>query len=271
MSVSSRLFVLACCAAVLAPIGWHGITSVKAPAELTLTPPTLLPHDPTASNYFELFRTSPFFRYYLNSFTIAAMSSLISVATASLAAYRLARIRGRLRTIIRSGLLAIAFFPTIVFLFPLYELVRAVGLVNHPWGLILPYSALNLPFAIWLLTGSFEQIPFELEEAAAVDGLNSFQTYRTVMLPLILPAAITAAILVFIFAWNEFMFALTFINIETQKTVTLGVATLSGAFSYEIPYGEIAAGVIASSLPLIVLVVLFQRKIVAGLTAGAVK
>ena len=266
-----RLFVIACCAAALAPIAWHAISSIKSPQELALTPPTLVPHDPTASNYLEIFRRRPFFQYYVNSFTIAAMSSLISVATGSLAAYRLARIRGRLRSLIRSVLLAVAFFPAIVFLFPLYELVRTAGLVNHPWGLILPYSALNLPFAIWLLTGSFEQIPLELEEAAAIDGLNGFQTFRIVVLPLVMPAAVTAGILVFIFSWNEFMLALTFMNIESQKTVTLGVATLSGAFAYEIPWGQIAAGVIASSLPLILLVIVFQKKIVAGLTAGSVK
>jgi ABC-type glycerol-3-phosphate transport system permease component len=130
---------------------------------------------------------------------------------------------------------------------------------------------LNLPFAIWLLIGAFEQVPHELEEAAAIDGLTRFQTYRRIILPLAMPALITAGIMVFIFSWNEFMFALTFMNIESQKTVTVGVATLSGAFTYEIPWGQIAAGVIASSLPLIVLVIVFQRKIVAGLTAGAVK
>jgi multiple sugar transport system permease protein len=271
MNGLSKLLLAACCIVALAPIGWHAISSFKTPSELALAPPTLVPHDPTLSNYEELFRRRPFFRYYLNSFTIAALSSLVSVFSASLAAYRLARIRGTLRSAIRSTLLAVAFFPPIIFLFPLYELVRSAGLVNHPWGLILPYSALNLPFAIWLLTGAFEQIPYELEEAAAVDGLTRFETYRIVILPLAMPAMITAGILVFIFSWNEFMFALTFMNIESQKTVTVGVATLSGAFSYEIPWGQIAAGVIASSLPLVVLVILFQRKIVAGLTAGAVK
>src|SRR6185436_17495826 len=146
---------------------------------------------------------------------------------ASLAAYRLARIRGRARAAIRSSLLAVAFFPPIVFLFPVYELVRWFGLVNHPWGLILPCAALNLPFAIWLLTGSFEQIPFELEEAAAVDGLTRLQTFRTVIIPLSIPALVTTGILAFISTWNEFMFALTFMNVESQKTVTVGIATLS--------------------------------------------
>lgn len=271
MNGFSRLFVAACCVAALAPIGWHVISSLKNPGELALIPPTLIPHEPTLENYRELFERRPFFRYTINSFTIAAMASLVSVLSGSLAAYKLARIRGRLRSGVRSGLLAIAFFPPIVFLFPLYELIRAAGLVNHPWALILPYSAFNLPFAIWLLTGSFEQIPYELEEAAAIDGLTKFQTYRMILLPLVRPALITAGILVFIFSWNEFMFALTFMNIESQKTITVGVATLSGAFTYEIPWGQIAAGVIASSVPLILLVLFFQRKIVAGLTAGAVK
>ena len=271
MNRISKLFVIVSCFIALAPVAWHVITSLKTSSELAAIPPTFVPHHPTLSNYGELFQRRPFLLYYINSFTIAAMSSLICVATASLAAYRLARVRGRTRAAIRSGLLAIAFFPPIVFLFPVYELVRMAGLVNHPWGLILPYSALNLPFATWLLTGSFEQVPFELEEAAEVDGLTRLQIYRMIVMPLVAPSLVTAAILVFIFAWNEFMFALTFISIETQKTVTVGVATLSGAFTYEIPWGQIAAGVIASALPLIVLLIIFQRKIVAGLTAGAVK
>lgn len=271
MRALSKVFLLACCLAALAPMVWHAVTSMKNPSELALIPPTLVPEEPTALNYQELLQRRPFFRYYVNSFTIAAMASIVCVFSACLAAYRLARLRGRVRSTIRSGLLAIAFFPPIVFLFPLYELVRMAGLVNHPWALILPYSALNLPFAIWLLTSAFEQVPYELEEAAAIDGLSRFETFRLVVLPLVLPSIVTAGILVFIFSWNEFMLALTFMNIESQKTVTLGVATLSGAFTYEIPWGQIAAGVIASSLPLILLVIVFQRKIVAGLTAGAVK
>ena len=267
----SRLFVLACCFAALAPIAWHAMSSLKSASELTLVPPTLLPQHPTLANYEALFQRRQFIRYCINSFVIAAMTSLVCVASASLAAHRLARMRGPVRSAIRLGLLTVAFFPPIVFIFPVYEMIRAAGLVNHPWGLILPYSALNLPFAIWFLTGSFEQIPYELEEAAAIDGLSRFQTFRTVVVPLATPALITAGILTFVFSWNEFMFALTFLNVESEKTVTLGVATLSGAFAEEIPYGQIAAGVIASSVPLILLVLIFQRRIVAGLTAGAVK
>jgi multiple sugar transport system permease protein len=271
MSALSKIFLAVCCAAAILPIGWHAVSSLKTPSELALIPPTLLPQHPTLSNYEELFRKRPFLHYYLNSGTIAAMSSLLAVFCASLAAYRLARVRGVLRSAFRSGLLAIAFFPPIVFLFPLYEMIRALGLVNHPWALILSHAALNLPFAIWLLTGAFEQIPRGIEDAAAIDGLTRFGTYWRIVLPLAMPAMIAAGVLVFIFSWNEFMFALTFMNIESQKTVTVGVATLSGAFAYEIPWGQIAAGVIASALPLVLVAIVFQRKIVSGLTAGAVK
>ena len=267
----SELFVIACCVAALAPITWQASSSLKSASELTLVPPTLVPHDPTWANYETLLLKRPFLRYCLNSFVIATMTSLVCVAAACLAAHRLARMRGNVRAVVRLGLLVVAFFPPIVFIFPLYELIRAAGLVNHPWGLILPYSALNLPFAIWLLTGSFQQVPYELEEAASIDGLNRFQTFRQIVLPLVTPALITAGILVFVSSWNEFMLALTFMNVESEKTVTLGVATLSGAFAEEIPYGQIAAGVIASSIPLILLVLIFQRRIIAGLTAGAVK
>jgi multiple sugar transport system permease protein len=267
----SRAFLVACCVLAVAPIAWHVISSLKSAQELTRIPPTWLPEAPTLDNYAELFARRPFARYYLNSFVIAGLSSVLAVGAAALAAYALARTRPRVRRVCTSTLLVVAFFPPIVLLFPVYELVRAAGLVNHPWGLILPYAALNLPFSIWLLTGAFEQIPFELEEAAAIDGLSRLQTLMRVVLPLSAPAIVTTGLLAFIFGWNEFMFALTFMNREEAKTLTVGVATLSGAFAQEIPWGLLAAGVVASSLPLIVLVVIFQRRVVAGLTAGTGK
>jgi ABC-type glycerol-3-phosphate transport system permease component len=165
----------------------------------------------------------------------------------------------------------VAFLPPIVFLLPLYEMVRALGMSNHAWSLIVPYAALNLPFTTWLLRDYFRQIPFELEEAAAIDGLTQLQAFRRIILPLAEPALVTAGILTFISSWNEFMLALTFMNIEASKTVTVGIATLSGGFADEIPWGLIAAGVIASSAPLILLTLIFQKKIAAGLTAGSVK
>jgi multiple sugar transport system permease protein len=247
------------------------VSSLKTASEISVVPPTLIPQHPTLANYTELLERRPFARYLANSFVIAALASVLCVAAASLTAYRLARSSARFRGLVSSALLAAAFFPSIVFLLPLYELVRAFGLVNNPWALIIPYAALNLPLAVWLLTGYFQQIPLELEEAAAIDGLTPLQIYWKIILPLASPAVVTAMILVFIFSWNEFMLALTFMNAEPAKTVTLGVATLSGALASEIPWGLLAAGVVVSSAPLIVLALFFQRKIVSGLTAGSLK
>jgi multiple sugar transport system permease protein len=266
-----KLFLVASCALATAPLAWYGVSSFKSPAELAQIPPSLLPSSFTVQNYTELFLRRPFAAYYLNSLVISALAALLCVTAASLASHRLARAPKRLRSLVTSVLLVMAFFPPIVLVYPLYELVRQAGLVNQPWGLIIPYAALNLPFAVWLLTGYMEQIPFELEEAAAVDGLTAFETYRRIVMPLAAPALTTAFLLVFIFSWNEFMLALTFMNLESSRTVTVGVATLSGAFAYEIPWGLLAAGIVTSTAPLIVAVAFFQRRIVAGLTAGGVK
>jgi multiple sugar transport system permease protein len=255
------------CLAALAPILWHVVSSFKTGDEILRIPPTMFPHTPTITNYVELFRRRPFLRYAVNSFTIASLSSVLCVLAASLAAFPLARSSSGIRKSVTSLLLIFSFFPTIVFLLPLYEFVRTAGLVNRPWGLILPYAGMNLPLAVWLLTGYFARIPRELDEAAAIDGLSLIQTFMRIIVPTSIPAMASALILVFVFSWNEFMLALTFINSERAKTITLGVSTLSGALAYDIPYGLLAAGVVASSAPLIVLVLLFQRKIVAGLTS----
>jgi multiple sugar transport system permease protein len=267
----ARIFILFACAFAATPLLWYSLSSVKSSAELSRLPPTFLPSHITFGNYAELFLRRPFASYYLNSTVIASLASLLCILCASLVAYRLARAEKRLRTSISYALLVLAFFPPIVLLFPLYELVRYAGLVNQPWGLIIPYAALNLPFAVWLLTGYMERIPFELEEAAVMDGLTEFQIYRRIIMPLAVPALTTAFLLIFIFSWNEFMFALTFMNRESSRTLTVGVATLSGAFAYEIPWGLLAAGIVVSTAPLIVAAAIFQKRIVAGLTAGGVK
>jgi multiple sugar transport system permease protein len=267
----ARLFILISCAFAAVPLLWYSVSSLKSSTELSRIPPTFLPSHVTLGNYEELFLRRPFAVYYLNSAVIASLAALLCVFCASLVAYRLARAPKRLRFSVSYALLILAFFPPIVLLFPLYELVRLAGLVNQPWGLIIPYAALNLPFAVWLLIGYMEQIPYELEEAAAIDGLTAFQTFRRIIIPLAVPALTTAFLLVFIFSWNEFMLALTFMNRESSRTLTVGVATLSGAFAYEIPWGLLAAGIVVSTAPLIIAAALFQRRIVAGLTAGGVK
>jgi ABC-type glycerol-3-phosphate transport system permease component len=267
----SRFVVVIFCLLAVGPFLWHLASSLKDAAEVTRIPPALLPTRPTFENYFELFWRRPFLRYCMNSLIIASLSSLLCVAAASPAGWCLARSGTGWRAAVSSVLLGLAFFPPIVFVFPLYELVRVLGLINHPWGLIVPYAALNLPLSIWLLTGYFRRIPQELEEAAEMDGLSPLQTFLTIVLPLAAPALATVTILAFVFSWNEYMLALTFLNADDARTVTVAVATLSGAFVYQIPWGLIAAGVISSSLPLIALAIFFQKKIVAGLTAGSVR
>jgi multiple sugar transport system permease protein len=266
-----RIFVFLSCAAAVMPLAWYGLCSFKSPAELASVPPTILPERLTWGNYAELFARKPFGTYYRNSIVVSSLAALICVLSAALAAYRLTHAPKRIRGPVSSALLVMAFFPPIVLVFPVFELVRSAGLINQPWGLIIPYAALNIPFAVWLLTAYMEKIPRELEEAAAVDGLTVFQTWRKIVMPLAVPALVTAWILVFIFSWNEFMFALTFMNLESSRTLTVGVATLSGAFTYEIPWGLLAVGIVVSTVPLILAVSVFQRRIVSGLTAGAVK
>ena len=271
MKWPARIFLLFACALAVTPLVWYGLSSLKSSAELAQIPPTVFPTHVTLENYSQLFIRRPFAAYYVNSVVVASLAALLCVSCASLAAYKLARTSKKFKRMITFGLLVMAFFPPIVLVFPLYELIRMAGLVNHPWGLILPYAALNLPFAVWLLTGYMEQIPYELEEAAAIDGLTQFETYRKIIMPLAVPALTTAFLLIFIFSWNEFMFALTFMNREISRTVTVGVATLSGAYAYEIPWGLLAAGIVISTAPLIIAVLLFQKRIVSGLTAGGVK
>lgn len=271
MKWPARIFLFFACAVAAAPLVWYGLSSIKSSAELARIPATLFPSAVTLENYAQLFGRRSFAGYYVNSVVVATLAAALCVACASLVACRLARAPRPFRLSVSYSLLVMAFFPPIVLVFPVYELVRVAGLVNHSWGLIVPYAALNLPFAVWLLTGYMEQIPYELEEAAAIDGLTQFQTYRRILMPLATPALATAFLLTFIFSWNEFMFALTFMNRETSRTVTVGMATLSGAFAYEIPWGLMAAGIVVSTAPLILVVALFQKRIVSGLTAGGVK
>ena len=271
MKWPARIYLVFVCGLAVSPLVWYGLSSIKSSAELAQIPPSLLPAHITFDNYEQLFLRRSFAAYYRNSIVISSLASLLCVLCASLSAYRLARAPALFRRIVSYGLLVMAFFPPIVLVFPVFELVRMAGLINQPWGLILPYAAMNLPFAVWLLTGYMEQIPYELEEAAAVDGLTQFNIYSRIILPLSVPALTTAFLLVFIFSWNEFMFALTFMNREISRTITVGVATLSGAYTYEIPWGLLAAGIVVSTAPLIAAVALFQKRIVAGLTAGGVK
>jgi multiple sugar transport system permease protein len=255
----------------LAPFLWQIITSLKSNAEIVALPVTYIPRHAGLQHYDALFARKPFARYLLNSFVISSASTLLCVGLSALAAYAVSRLRIRGSRVMLAALVTISLFPPIIFFFPLYEMMRAAGLLNHPLALIIPYTTFNLPFSIIVLATFFRGVPRDIEDAAKVDGLGRLQILWRIILPLSAPALATTAILVFIFAWNEFLFALTFMTNDQMKTVTAGIATLSGATEHETPWGPIAAAVVVSTTPLILLVVIFQRRIVQGLTAGAAK
>ncbi len=267
-------FLLLVAAAVLfslGPFGWQFLTSLKSRAEIFSLPVSYLPRTLDLTSYLEIFRVRPFGRYILNSLIVASCATFLCVLVSSLAAYAVSRIRVRWSREFLLLVLVIAFFPQIVYLIPLYELVRWSGLFNNPIALIIPYTTINLPFGVWLLSSFFRQIPEEIEDAARVDGFSRGRILFSMILPLSAPALATSAALIFILCWNEFIFALTFMTRDLSRTVPVGIALLTGASMYEIPWDNISAATVITTLPLVALTLLFQRRIVQGLTAGAVK
>lgn len=255
----------------LAPFVWQIITSLKTNEEIMAVPAVYVPEDPTPRHYESLFGRKPFARYLLNSFVVSAASTAVCLLVSSMAAYAVSRLRAAGGRYLLMSLVVVALFPPIIFFFPLYELVRLTGTANNPLSLIVPYVTFNLPFAILVLSAFFRAIPMDVEEAAKVDGFTRMQILFRIIMPLAAPALATTGILVFIASWNEFLLALTFMTADTAKTVTAGVASLGGTSGFELPWGPIAASVVVSTAPLILLVVVFQKRIIQGLTAGASK
>ena len=255
----------------VAPALWQLLTAIKPDAQITRFPTVYLPHPPTWEHVERLWSRKPFGTYLVNSVSVSGWATLLCVALGALVAGTLARVsaRGRERWLLVT--LLISLFPPILLLFPLYDAVRALGWTNTPVALELPYAALNLPLAVWVLESAFRQLPRELDEAAALDGLPVLARLRRIHLPLVAPALATAAIVVFIFCWNEFMLALTFMTRDASKTVTAGIASVSGASMYEIPWGQLSAATAIATLPVLALVLAFERRIVSGLTRGALK
>ena len=255
----------------LAPILWQVLTSVKTNADISAVPNVYLPTHFTLEHYVEIFRRRPFFSYMLNSFVVATLSTLLCLLLGTPAAYVLARLKLPGEQAILAIVLIITLFPYILLFLGLLEIVRAFGLVNNYLALIVPYTAINVPLTILVMRSFFQQLPRDLEDSAKVDGYGTWQMLTQILVPLTVPAMVTTGILTFISAWNEFLFALTFITRESLKTIPVAVAQLSGAAAFEIPYGALAAATVVGTLPLVLLVLLFQRRIVQGLTAGAVK
>ncbi|MBV1868321.1 MAG: carbohydrate ABC transporter permease [Marinosulfonomonas sp.] len=222
-------------------------------------------------NYKSMLANGVFGKQILNSVFVATVVVIISLALAVTAAYALSRIQFRGRGLLLLTILSVSMFPQIAVLSGLFEVIRWMGLFNSLWALVFSYMIFTLPFTVWVLTTFMRNLPVEIEEAAIMDGASSLTIIRRVFLPLMWPAMVTTGLLAFIHAWNEFLFALTFMSTDGQRTVPVAIALISGRSEFEIPWGNIMAASVTVTLPLVALVLIFQRKIVSGLTAGAVK
>ena len=222
-------------------------------------------------NYDVVFSDDTFIAALINSIGIASIATLISIVLAAMTAYATSRLDFPGKAVILSGALAVAMFPPISIVGSLFDMWRAIGLYDTWIGLIIPYMTFTLPLAIYTLSAFFREIPWELEQAAAVDGATPMQAFRKIIVPLAAPGVFTAAILVFIFAWNDFIFANTLTSTDNARTVPAALAFFTGASQFEQPIGAVAAASVVVTVPIIIMVFIFQRRIVAGLTAGAVK
>jgi multiple sugar transport system permease protein len=255
--------------AALIPVVWIASLSLKDPS--TITDGNFFPSKFTWDNYKGIFDTELFTDALRNSIGIALISTVIAVVLASMAAYAIARLNFPGKALILSAALAIAMFPPISIVGPLFDIWREIGLYDTWPGLIIPYMTFTLPLAIYTLSAFFREIPWELEQAAQVDGATPFQAFRKVIVPLAAPGVFTTAILVFIFAWNDFVFAVSLTSTNAARTVPPALASFPGESQFTAPIGSIAAGAVVVTIPIIIMVLIFQRRIVAGLTAGAVK
>ena len=255
----------------LAPMVWQLISSFTS-SEALVNGAIPFQNRWTLMHYRELLSSDPpFWRYLLNSTVVAGGSTVLTLILAVPAAYVLAQLPQRWRRSIRSGVMAAALFPYVLLFLALLELARNFHLGNSLFALALPYSALAMPLALLLLTAAFEGLPKDLDDAARLEGLSLRQRLRWVMLPLIAPASASTAILVFLFAWNEYPIALTWLSRSDLLTLPVAMARIAGSSIYSIPYGAYAAATVLGAIPLLLLVLFFQRQIVSGLTNGAIK
>ena len=253
----------------LFPFYWLINTSLKTGGDLSSA--KLVPPHPTFKNYSSIFRNSDFTDALRNSAIISFSTTLIALSVGAFAGYALARLRFPRKFLLLAVILSITTFPPIAIAAPVFKLWTQIGLYNTYLGLILPDLTFTLPLTIYILTSFFREIPRELEEAALVDGATYFQSFRKVVMPLAAPGLVTAGLLAFIFVWNEFLFAITLTSTPDRRPVPAAIAFFTGTSHFEIPLGTISAASVVVTIPLIALVLLFQKRIVAGLTAGAVK
>jgi multiple sugar transport system permease protein len=253
----------------IVPVLWIVSLSFKAPS--TITDSTFWPKKWTWENYRGIFKTSEFTRALINSIGIALISTAIAVVLASMAAYAVARLAFPGKGLLIGMSLLIAMFPAISLVTPLFNIERVIGLFDTWPALIIPYVAFGLPLAIYTLSAFFREIPWELEKAAKMDGATPFQAFTRVIAPLAAPGMFTTAILVFIFCWNDFLFAISLTSTTNARTVPAAIGFFTGSSQFTAPTGSICAAAVVITIPIILFVLFFQRRIVAGLTSGAVK
>jgi multiple sugar transport system permease protein len=255
----------------LFPVAWMISLSLKPSADLANQ--SFFPTDLgfTLENYRTVFQDELFISALRNSFGISLIATTVSVVLATFAAYAIARLDFTGKRLVLSMALAIAMFPVVSLVGPLFDVWRTIGLYDTWLGLIIPYMSFTLPLSIWTLSAFFREIPWEMEQAAQVDGATSWQAFRKVIVPLAAPGVFTAAILTFFFAWNDFVFGISLTSSEAARPVPASLAFFTGASQFTQPTAAISAAAVVVTVPIIVLVLLFQRKIVAGLTSGAVK
>ncbi|CAA9463614.1 MAG: Maltodextrin ABC transporter, permease protein MdxG [uncultured Rubrobacteraceae bacterium] len=251
------------------PLVWIFKMSIVTKAELFESPPTILPNTPTAASYGTIFADPSFQKALINSTIIAGVTTVICLFFGSIAAYAIARLRFRFKSIVMTLILAISFFPAVAIIAPLFIQFRRIGIIDTYLAAIVPDVVFALPLTIWILVAFFKELPFDLEEAAKIDGATTIQAFRMVIVPLAAPGVFTTAILTFIFAWNEFLFANTFLFDDNTQPVTVVIPNF--ATVYTVDYGAQAAAAVVVTVPLVIMVLIFQRRIVSGLTAGAVK
>ena len=256
-------------ALALIPVLWLVSLSFKTPT--AVLDPSFLPSQWTWGNYHGILTSAQFLRPLANSIGIGLISTFIAVVLASMAAYAIARLRFPGKSLLIGSALLIAMFPLIALVTPLFTIERALGLFNTWPGLIIPYVTFGLPLGIYTLSAFFREIPWELEKAAKVDGATPFQAFVRVIAPLAAPGMVTTAILVFLFCWNEFLLAITLTSTTRARTAPAAMAFFTGNSQFAVPTGSITAAAVIITIPIIIFVLFFQRRIVAGLTSGAVK
>jgi multiple sugar transport system permease protein len=253
----------------LFPALWILLTSLKLEPELTRTPITWLPALPTLHNYVQAFSDQPLLLFLFNSFMVALISTLATLLVSVLAAYALARLKLRFRDLILSAIIAVSTFPLVTLLVPLFEIMRALNLLNSWTALVLPYTVLSLPICTLILVSFFEGIPRDLENAAMIDGCTRIGALFSVVVPLSVPGVVTAGILAFVNAWDEFLLALSFNSSPALRTLPVGIQLYQSEFTF--PWPVVSAALVVGIVPIAILIVIFQERVVSGLTSGGMK